>query len=66
MKAEGESEAMEGIQGKDARGKDERFWGLRVNRAVVHTVPLTSCEDCSQWEMNLQRMSPSDIQETLH
>lgn len=42
------------------------LWMLHVNRAVVHTVPLTSCEDCSQWETNLQRMSPSDIQETLH
>lgn len=47
-------------------GKDEALWRLCVNRAVVHTAPLTSCEACSQWEMNLQRMSPSDIQERLH
>lgn len=52
-------------EGKLERGKTSALV-LRVNRAVVHTVPLTSCEACSQWEMNLQRMSPSDIQETLH
>lgn len=48
------------------QGERRVLWRLRVNRAVVHTVPLTSCEACSQWEMNLQRMSPSDIQEMLH
>lgn len=57
----------------DGWGYRERMQGegrvlrrMCVNRAVVHTVPLTSCEACSQWEMNLQRMSPSDIQEMLH
>ena len=39
------------------QGERRVLWRLRVNRAVVHTVPLTSCEASSQWEMNLQRMS---------
>ena len=63
--AEGERERWKGYRER-MQGERRVLWRLRVNRAVVHTVPLTSCEASSQWEMNLQRMSPSDIQEMLH
>lgn len=66
---EGSKIEERGIE-RRARGcREERrgvLWRQCVNRAAVHTVPLTSCEACSQWEINLQRMFPSDIQKTLH
>lgn len=59
------SEATKGLQGR-MHGEGRALLRLRVNRAASHTGLLTSCEACSQWEMNLQRMFPSDIFELPH